>query len=95
MELTPLESAKLAEKTNKLRAEIMELHDRMEEANKRIAGPYEKGIKEAEEKKKEAEAGINAENAKKSSSERNIKKIKVKLENLDQDVKVKFGCRIV
>uniref|UniRef100_A0A914I5F6 Structural maintenance of chromosomes protein 4 n=1 Tax=Globodera rostochiensis TaxID=31243 RepID=A0A914I5F6_GLORO len=81
------ESAQIAEKTNKLRMEIMELNERMEEVTKRIAGPCQKRIKEAEKIKNDAEAGINTENVKLASTERNLKKINEKLRNLEQDIK--------
>ncbi|KAL3101394.1 hypothetical protein niasHT_021512 [Heterodera trifolii] len=80
------ESEQIGEKTNKLRMDIMELNDRIEEVTKRIAGPCQKRIKEAEKVKTDAEAGIKTENLTLASTERNVKKLNEKLRNLEQDI---------
>lgn len=78
----------MAEKTNTLRMQIIEINDKIEETSSKIAGPYQKRIKEAEQRKREAEGGINTEIATLASSERNVKKSKKKLADAENDIRV-------
>lgn len=88
-EITSLTSktAEIGKQTDKLRSALMAINTRMEAVDERIAGPYRERLRDAEERKKEAENGITKESAAIITSERNLKKSRVKIGNLEQDVK--------
>jgi len=72
----------------------MAINARMEEVDERIAGPHRERLRDAEERKKEAENGITKESAAIITSERNLKKSRAKIANLEKDVMVIFNIFI-
>lgn len=81
-----LDSEKIGEKTNSFRSKLMDINDKIENVNNEVAGPILKRKKIAEENKKNAENGINKEKANVTSNERNMKKTRTKIDNLEQDI---------
>ncbi|CAK5074944.1 unnamed protein product [Meloidogyne enterolobii] len=87
-EITSLTSktTEIGKQTDKIRSSLMAINARMEEVDERIAGPHRERLREAEDRKKEAENGITKESAAIITSERNLKKSRAKIANLEKDV---------
>uniref|UniRef100_A0A915MT02 Structural maintenance of chromosomes protein n=1 Tax=Meloidogyne javanica TaxID=6303 RepID=A0A915MT02_MELJA len=87
-EITSLTSktTEIGKQTDKIRSSLMAINARMEEVDERIAGPHRERLRDAEERKKEAENGITKESAAIITSERNLKKSRAKIANLEKDV---------
>lgn len=81
-----LESESLSERTDALRMELMELGEKIERINDSIVGPYQKMLKEAEERKQSAEREIAKERGAIASNDRNLLKARSRRKDLQHDL---------